>query len=95
MREAQAEESPQNLREDVGEDSASAVVVFFDRCIDANHDGQVEIGRLTRRVSPTGVDAEGGLLHWLEVVGNAEDIEGGVGEVFDFFVVVLVDEVAG
>ena len=41
------------------------------------------------------MDAEDGLLHGLEVVVDAEDVEGGVGEVFDFFVVVLVDEVAG
>lgn len=41
------------------------------------------------------MDAEGGLLHRLEVVVDAEDVEGGVCEVFDFFVVVFVDEIAG
>jgi hypothetical protein len=32
----------QNLREDVGEDSASAVVVYFHGGIDADYDGEIE-----------------------------------------------------
>ena len=34
--------SHQNLREDVGEDSAGAVVVYFDGGVDADYDGEVE-----------------------------------------------------
>ena len=36
--------SPQNLREDVGEDAAGAVVVYFDGGVDADYDGEVEAG---------------------------------------------------
>ena len=81
--------SRQNLRQHVGQDAAGAVVVYFDGGVDADYDGEIEAGVVGF------IDAEGGLLHRLEVVGNAEDVEGGVGEVFDFFEVVLVDEVAG
>jgi hypothetical protein len=41
------------------------------------------------------VDLESGLLHRLEVVVYTGEVEGRVYESFDFFVIVLVDEVAG
>jgi hypothetical protein len=59
------------------------------RGIDADDDGDVEAG------SVRFVDAEGGLLHRLKIVIDAEDVEGGVGEILDLVVVGLVHEVAG
>gem|GEM_PF-5280900 len=38
--------SPQNLREDVGQDAAGAVVVFFHGGIDADYDRQIEAGAI-------------------------------------------------
>jgi hypothetical protein len=46
----------QDLREHVGQDAAGAVVVDFDRGVDADDDGDVEAGAVGL------VDAEGGLL---------------------------------
>lgn len=79
----------QDLREDVGEDAAGAVVVDFDGGVDADDERDVE-GRAVGFV-----DAEGGFAHGLEVVGQAQEVEGGIGEVLDLVVVGLVLEVAG
>jgi hypothetical protein len=50
----------EDLREHVGEDAAGAVVVFFDRRVDADGDGDFEA------IAAGGVDAEGGgLLRFL------------------------------
>ena len=55
----------QDLREDVGQDAAGAVVVFFHRGIDADNDGDIKGG------SVRGMNAEIGDLHRLEVVVDA------------------------
>lgn len=79
----------EDLSQDVGEDAAGAIVVFFYRGIDADDDGDI------KRSSDCGVHAECGLLHGLEIIVDADEVEGGVAEVLDFVVVLFVDEVAG
>ena len=57
----------QNLRQHMGQNSSSPVVVLFHRGIDGGDDGEIEAGAVGS------MDAEGGLQHRLEVVVDAEE----------------------